>query len=54
MKRMWSFTAIFINFLLVYKIEYYLQVHLDSCAYKIVDKQMLDYLDENSFKTDDD
>ena len=27
--------------------KYYMQVYLDNCAYKIVDKQMTDYLDEN-------
>ena len=26
------------------KKKYYLQVYLDGCAYKIVDKQMIDYL----------
>ena len=36
--------------LLVYENEYYLQVYLDNCAYKIVNKQMIDYLDENVFE----
>ena len=33
-----SFTVISIDSLLVYNKKYYLQVHLDSCAYKIVNK----------------
>ena len=35
--------------LLVYEDKYYLQVYIDNCAYKIVNKQMRDYLDENVF-----
>ena len=42
-----SFTVISIDSLLVYDSKYYLQVYLDSCAYKFVNKQMIDYLDEN-------
>ena len=45
-----SFTVISINFLLVYKNKYYLLVYLDNCAYKIVNKQMTDYFDENVFE----
>ena len=30
------------------------QVYLDNCAYKIVDSQMIDYLDDNLFETDED
>ena len=45
-----SFTVISIDSLLVYKKKYYLQVYLDSCVYKIVNKQMADYLDENLFE----
>ena len=45
-----SFTVISIDSLLVYKQKYYLQVYLDNCAYKIVNKQMADYLDENLFE----
>ena len=37
-----SFTVIFIDSLLVYDNKYYLQVYLDNCAYKIVNKQMTD------------
>ena len=45
-----SFTVIYIGSLLVYKNKYYLQVYLDNCAYKIVNKKMTDYLDENLFE----
>ena len=48
-----SFTIISIDPLLVYENKYYLQVYLDNCAYKIVDKQEIDYLDENLFETDE-
>ena len=42
-----SFTVISIDSLLVYKHKYYLQVYLDKCAYKIANKQMTDYVDED-------
>ena len=42
-----SFTVISIDSLLVYENKYYLQGYLDNCAYKIANKQMADYLDEN-------
>ena len=45
-----SFTVISIDSLLLYDEKYYLQVFLDNCAYKIVNKQMTDYLDENLFE----
>ena len=45
-----SFTVISIDSLLVYDKKYYLQVYLENCAYKIVNKQMADYLDENLFE----
>ena len=45
-----SFTVISIESLLVYENKYYLQVYLDNCAYKILNKQMADYLDENVFE----
>ena len=45
-----SFTAISIDSLLVYDKKCYLQVYLDNCAYKIVNKQMTHYLDENLFE----
>ena len=33
-----SFTVIYIDYSLVYENKYYLQMHLDNCAYKTVDK----------------
>ena len=42
-----SFTVISNDSLLVYGEKYYLQVFLDNCAYKIVNKQMTNYLDKN-------
>ena len=48
-----SFTIVSIDSLLVYESKYYLQVYLDNCAYKIVTTQMLDYLDDNLFETDE-
>ena len=44
-----SFTVISIDSLLVYENKY-LQAYLDNCTYKIVNKQMTDYLDENLFE----
>ena len=49
-----SFTIISIDSLLVYENKYNLQVYLDHCAYKIVDKQMTGYLHNNLFKIDKD
>ena len=40
-KKCESFTVISIDSLLVYKNKYYLEVHLDNCAYKVIDKQMI-------------
>ena len=31
-----------------------MQISLDNWVYKIVDKQMIDYLDESLFETDED
>ena len=45
-----SFPIISIDSLLAYENKYYLQVYLDNCAYKIVNEQMTDYLDENGFE----
>ena len=45
-----SFTVIYIDSLLVYDRKYYLEVYLDNCAYKTVNKQIADYLDENVFE----
>ena len=44
-----SFTVAYIDIWLVYENKYCLQVYLDNCAYKIVNKQMTDCLDENIF-----
>ena len=45
-----SFTVISIDSLLIYENNYYLQVYLDNCVYKIVNKEMTDYLDDNLFE----
>ena len=45
-----SLTVISFDSLLVYENKCYLQVYLDNCAYKIVNKKMTDYLDENVFE----
>ena len=45
-----SITFISIDSLLIYDNKYYLQVYLDNCAYKIVSKQMVDYVDKNLFE----
>ena len=42
-----SFTDISNASLLVYGKKYCLQVYLDNCTHKTVNKQMTDYLDEN-------
>ena len=38
----------------VYDDKLYLQMYLDNCAYKIAGKQMIDYLDDNLFETNED
>ena len=45
-----SFTDVYIDSLLVYENKYYLQVYLDNCTYKIVNKQMIYYLHESLFE----
>ena len=45
-----SFTIISIDSLLVCESKYYLQVYLDNCAYKSVNKQMTNYFDDNLFE----
>ena len=52
---MWRkyFTVISIDSLLVCKKIYIVLVYLDNCAYKILDKRMIDYLGENPFETDE-
>ena len=42
-----SFTDISNASLLVYGKKHCLQVYLDNCTHKTVNKQMTDYLDEN-------
>ena len=49
-----SFTIIYIDYLLFYESKYYLQIYLDHCAYKIVNTEIVDYLDDNLFETDED
>ena len=44
------FTVFSIDSLFVYDKKYYLQVYLDNCAYKNVNKDMTDSLDENLFE----
>ena len=45
-----SCTATSIDSLLVYENKYYLQLYLDSYTFKIINKQMADYLDESLFE----
>ena len=45
-----SFTVISIDSLLAYDIKYYLQVYLEICAFKTVNKQMTDYLNKKHFE----
>ena len=47
-----SFTVISIDSLFVYQSKCYLQVYFDNFAYKILDKRMIDFLDENLFVSD--
>ena len=44
------FTVSFIDSFLVYKNKHYLQVYLYNCAYKLTNKHIADYLDDNIFK----
>ena len=46
-----SFTTLSIDSLLVYENKYYLQVYLDNGGYKVAEKQMTDYFDDNLFET---
>ena len=41
-----SFTITSIDSLLIFENKYYLQIYLNNCAYKSLDKQMTDYLDD--------
>ena len=48
-----SFTIIsIVSF--VYDDKLYLKIYLDNCAYKIAGKQMIDYLDDSLFETNED
>ena len=47
-----TFTLISFYSLLVYENKYYLQIYLDNCAYKIVNTQIKDHLDDNLFESD--
>ena len=44
-----SFTINSIDSLLAYENKYYLKVYLSNCAYKIVNTQIVYYLDDNFF-----
>ena len=44
-----SFAVISIGSLLVYEKKYYQQVYLGNRVYRIVDRQMIDFLGENLF-----
>ena len=48
-----SFTVISIDTFLVNENKYYLEVYLENSFYKIINKQMIDYIDENPFETDE-
>ena len=47
-------TIISTDYLLVYINKYELQVHLDNSVCKCLNKQMLDYFDDDLFETDKD
>ena len=46
-----SFTVISIDSLFAYEKNYYLLLYFNNCAYKIVDNEMADYLDDNLFES---
>ena len=48
-----SFTVISIDSLLVYDSKCYSQLYLDNCAYKVLENQIIDYLDDNLFEADE-
>ena len=48
----WSFTIISIGFLLLFERKYFLQVYLENCAYKTVDKRLIDYVYNHLFDSD--
>ena len=45
------FTIISIDSLLVSRKEYCLQVYFDNCVHKLINTEMVDYFDDNLFKT---
>ena len=47
------FTIISIDLLLIWENKYFLQVYLDKCAYKIIEKQITDYVGDNPFEIDE-
>ena len=49
-----TFRIISIDPYFVYENKYYLQVYLDNCIYKNVGKQIIDYLNDNIFKSRED
>ena len=49
-KKCEYFTVISVDSLLVYDKKYYLQVYLDNCAHKILNKEMTGHVDEKYFK----
>ena len=48
-----SFTIISLGSLLVYENKFYLQIYSDNFAYKIVNTQMIGYLHDNLFESDE-
>ena len=44
------FTVISFDSLLVYESKYYLQVYVDNCTYKTVDKRNIDYFGDCLFE----
>ena len=48
-----SFTIISIDSIHVYENKCNLEVYLDNCAYKIVGKQIIDYLHDHRFDSDE-
>ena len=51
-KKCRYFAVTSIDSLLVYENKYYLKVYIENCGYKIIDKQVTDYVDDNLFVTD--
>ena len=49
-----SFTAISIDHLLFHENKCYLQVYLDNCGHKVIEKELVHFFCDNPFKTDED